>query len=96
MGAGVVQVRPEIVLKEIRPRWSLQSVLEQVDRPAIQTFVSLDHPEHVVAPQHRTIKPTRTRLADIAAIVQVILDPIDHCFEFLSSPGIKPALTSSS
>jgi hypothetical protein len=78
----MVQVRPEIVLEEIRSWLPLQSVPEQIHRPAIQSLVSLDHCEHVAARQHRTVGPTRTRLGEITSPVRVVIGRVDHCSDF--------------
>ena len=49
MGAGMVEVRLDVMLKEIRLRWSLQRVPKKVHRSAIQMPAFLDHREHLAA-----------------------------------------------
>ena len=82
--AGMIEVRPEVMLEEARPLGSLQSVPEQVDCTAIQILISLDDREHVAARQHRAVEPTRTRLGlvEIPSTVRVIIDRGDHCSGF--------------
>jgi len=75
----VVQVRPEIVLEEIRSWLPLQSVPEQVHRPAIQNPVSFDQREHLATRKHWAVGPTRFGLVEITSLVRVVVDQVDHC-----------------
>ena len=78
----MVEVGPEIVLEEIRPRLPLQSIPEQIHRPAIQNPVSLDQREHFATRQHRAVGPIQFGLAEIISPVRVVVDRLDHCSDF--------------
>ena len=75
-------MRPDTVLEEIRSWIPLQSIPEQVHRPAIQSLVSLDHREHVATRQHRAVSPIRFGLGEITNTVRVVIDKVDHCSDF--------------
>jgi len=71
------------VLEEIRSWLPLQSIPEQIHRPAIQSLVPLDHCEHVATREHWAGEPTWTfRLGAIWGIVQAVVDQVDHRSDF--------------
>src|SRR5260370_31312092 len=82
MRAGMVEVRPEIVLEEIRSWLPLQSVPEQIDRPAIQILASLDDREHIATRQHWAVGPIQFGLVEFTSTVRVVVNRLHHCSYF--------------
>jgi hypothetical protein len=71
----MVQVRPDVMPEQVRPRLPHELVLEQIDRSATEILVSLDHREPLATGQNRGVNPTWTmQLGDIARIAQVVVD----------------------
>src|SRR6516164_3653458 len=74
MGAGMIEVWPDIMPEQVRPRLPLQGIPKQIDRAAVKNRVSLDHRERRAPGQNRVVDPTWTmRLGDIAGIAQVVV-----------------------
>jgi hypothetical protein len=70
------------MLEEIRSWLPMQSIPEQVDRPAIQKLLSLDHREHLPPRQPWAVGPIQFGLGEIRSPVRVVVDQLDHCSDF--------------
>ena len=95
--AGIVEVRIDIMLQQIRPRLPLQSIPEQIHRPAIQSFLCRSMTASMSL-RGNIGQSTQLGfgLGEITGPVQVVIDQVNHCSDFRSSSVIKPRLTSSS